>query len=228
MKISDINRIDARAQKADTDWPTDSKSKDFQNQIANEKNRLKELASDRIMDEEEKEKKRKEIQQKIADLNKQFRQHQMELRREQQEQKEALAVSEEESRALAKEEEKQDEEDQPQEGLKAVISANSSFSQAKAQGNIALAMEGKVRVLQSEIRQDEIYGKDTEQKQNELKKLEQKAVKVKGAKMSYLTKAAREMNAKENRSAESANSDIKKKTDIYIRGNIFSNVEFHF
>lgn len=245
MKIGSISRINMEAERPGSNQVMDSESKEFQNQIANAQNELKDLAADHKLNDEEKEKKRKEIQQQIAELNKQLKQHQTELRREQQEKKDNVNSLEEEQ-ALA-------EEDEAQAmgfsnvGMKAILSASSSINHAKAQGNMALATENKARVLQTEISQDVRYGKDTTQKQKELKKLEQTAVKIKGAKMSYLSRASREMRiaAEKERDAEKKSdkeksnffvnpasaplhSDTKKKTDIYIRGQMFSNVDFHF
>lgn len=243
MKISNVNRINQEAEKTNAFQASDSESKDVMNQISSAQKKLKELASDHQLNEEEKAKKRKEIQQQIAELNKQLKQHQMELRRQQEKEK-AANVSEEEEEKQKLQEETEVKADLS--GTKAIISANSAISQAKAQGNLALSMEGRVRVLQSEISQDERYGKNTDQKQKELKKLEQKAIKVKGAKMSYLSKASREMresaardqkaDMKSGTKKESAfvnpaspmRSAGKSRTDIYIRGNMFSHVDFHF
>ena len=60
--------------------PTDSVSKNIQNQIANAQKRLQELSSKDDMPLEEKMKKRQEIQQEINSLNHQLKQHQI-LRR---------------------------------------------------------------------------------------------------------------------------------------------------
>lgn len=246
MRVTGINGPAAMAEQANAISPTDSKSKEYQNQIANAQNRLKDLASDKELDEEEKEKKRKEIQQKITELNNQLRQHQIELRREQQEQKRSVELGEEESDARQAEE-KSAEKETSHTGMKAVVSANVAVNHAKAQGHMAMAMEGRVRVLQSEIKLDEGRGEDTQKKQKELQKLQDKTTKVKGAKMNIITGAVREMKqAAENEIrmdkafgkekkrttsdpvTSSLNINVKQKTDLYIKGNMFSNVDFHF
>ena len=244
MKIGRINRMNMEPDPSGGSSTIDSKSKEFQNQIASAQNRLKDLASDHKLNDEEKEKKRKEIQQKITDLNNQLRQHQIEKRREQQEKADRADATKLQQEAAAQEETA---EGMSNVGMKAIISANAAINHAKAQGNMALATENRARALQTEISQDARYGKDTGQKQKELDKLEQKAVKIKGAKMSYLSKAAREMRiaAEKERDADKKtnkdksnfsvnptsaplHSDTKKKTDIYIKGQMFSNVDFHF
>ena len=246
MKIYDMNRHHAEVGRANADWQTDSKSKEFQNQIANAQNRLKDLTVDKELGEDEKSKKRQEIQQQITDLNNQLRQHQLQMQREMREQKADTKDSEEEQANGIR-----DEIEQPsvhaQTAREVILSANSAIKLAQAQGSLSMEMENRVRVLQTEIKQDARYGKDTEQKKNELEKLEKKAVKVKGAKMSYLANVSKEIKRgaelqKEtdrsfkkkkqtesvNPAAASWNSSVKRKTDIYIQGNMFSHVDFHF
>lgn len=245
MRVNGVDRINDGVKKADNSWLTDSKSKEFQNQIANEQNRLKDLAADNKLGEEEKEKKRKEIQQKITELNNQLRQHQMELRREKQEKNQKADMSEEEQRNGTAEEKFQDTGMQ-ETGMRAMISADSAISHANASSNLVMAVEGRVRVLQAEIKQDEVYGKNTEQKKKELEKLEGKVVKLNGSKMNFLAKASREMKeaaqkelynderglkkkkSGENTVAAPFSSVTKQKTGRYIKGNLFSNVDFHF
>ena len=63
---------------------TDSYTKNIQKQIADAQQRLQNLSSNQDLSLEEKMKKRQEIQQEIANLNQQLRQHQIEQRKEQQ------------------------------------------------------------------------------------------------------------------------------------------------
>ena len=243
MKIYNVNRTMTETGRTNGDRQMDTKSKDFQNQIANAQNRLKDLAVNKELGEEEKEKKRKEIQQQIKELNDQLRQHQMQMQREARQKKAEEEPAKEEQENPIKEETPTD----AQSAMKAVLSVNSALGYAQMQGNLALEMEGRVRVLENEIKQDIRYGKDTAQKQKELEKLQKKAVKVKGAKMSYLANASKEMkeaaesgwetdrNFKTKKKTDSVhpaaaflNPSVKQKTDLYIKGNMFSNVDFHF
>lgn len=246
MKIYDVNKSQVEAGRTNDDRLTDSKSKEFQSQIANAQSRLKDLASDKELGEDEKEKKRKEIQQQIKELNNQLRQHQIQMQREEREKRANTEVSKEEQKGEIKEKTKETPV-HAQTSMQAILSANAAMDHAQKQGNMALEMEGRVRVLQNEIKQDIQYGRDTEQKQKELQKLEKKAVKVKGAKMSYLANASKEMKRaaeteKEtdrtfkkkkqaefvNPAAAPGNSSANRKTNIYIQGNMFSHVDFHF
>lgn len=246
MKIYDMNRHHAEAGRANANWQMDSKSKEFQNQIANAQNRLKDLSVDKELGEDEKSKKRQEIQQQITDLNNQLRQHQLQMQREMREQKADKEDSDEEQTNGIKDETEQNPV-HAQTAMKGILSANSALKLAQTQGSMSLEMESRVRILQSEIKQDARYGKDTEQKKSELEKLEKKAVKVKGAKMSYLANASKEMKRaaelqketdrsfKKKKQIESVNpaaisgsSSVQRKTNIYIQGNMFSHVDFHF
>ena len=196
--------------------------------------------------EDEKEKKRKEIQQQIKELNSRLRQHQIQMQKEEREKRANAAVTDEKQGSGIKEETKETSVN-AQTSVKAILSANTAIDHARKHGNMNLEMEGRVRVLQNEIKQDIQYGKNTEQKQKELEKLEKKAVKVKGAKMSYLASASREMKRaaeteKEadrtfkkkkqaefvNPAAAPGNFSANRKTNIYIQGNMFSHVDFHF
>ena len=246
MKINEANRVNVRTEKAGMVQEMDSESKEFQNQIASAQNQLKELTANNELSAEEKAKKRQEIQKQITELNNQLRQHQIELRREQQEKEENG-----ENVSLGEQSEEAEEErlatGMSQTGMKAIISADSAISRAKAQGNISMEVESRARVLQSEIKQDAERGKDTKVKQKELEKLESKAIKTQGAKMEILTGAVREirkaaqkeiqtdkkngkekMRSSDEKVAAVPNFAAKKKTDAYITGKMFSNVEFHF
>ena len=108
----------------------DTKSKDFQNQIANAQNRLKDLAVNKELGEEEKEKKRKEIQQQIKELNDQLRQHQMQMQREARQKKAEEEPAKEEQENPIKEETPTD----AQSAMKAVLSVNSALGYAQLQG----------------------------------------------------------------------------------------------
>lgn len=246
MKINESNRVNVRTERAGMVQEVDSESKEFQNQIASAQNQLKELTANNELSAEEKAKKRQEIQKQITELNNQLRQHQMELRREQQE-------KEENGEKMSFGEQSESSQEEPlttgisQTGMKAIISAGSAISRAKAQGNVSMEIESRARVLQSEIKQDAEHGKDTKVKQKELEKLENKAIQAQGAKMEILTGAVREIrkaaekeiqpdkksgtgkkSSPDDKAAVVPNFATKKKTDAYITGKMFSNVEFHF
>lgn len=245
MKVNETGMINMqmdRIGKAGAAPEMDSESKEFQNQITNAQNRLQELSANNDMTEEEKKQKRQEIQKQITELNNQLRQHQIELRREQQAQKK----SEGDMPDGTQEEEEKQAAGLPQNGMKAVVSAESAIKQAKAQGRVAMEMENKVRVLQGEIKQDAGRGRDTETKQRELENLEIRATNISGAQMGILSDAAREIKqvtelesgedkkkAEEQKKLSEKTVNVamgavsKNKTDIYTRGKMFSSVDIH-
>ncbi len=250
MKVNGTEKAYEQVRPGRVDASSDSRSKEVQNQIAEARKSLESVSVDKELNEEEKEKKRKEIQQRITELNKQLRQRQIELQREQQEKrKEMLQKANQEAETAEKNilEETEPIEGISQTGMKAMISADSAIRRAAAHGNMAQSFEGRVRVLEGEIAQDTERGRDVSQKEQELKKLTRKATGLHGAKFGYLTDAAREMKhaaRKEYQPDGSGKPQEKdgsvrpmrfpapsvppKKTDIYVKGTMFSNVEFHF
>lgn len=246
MKIEEVSGGNLWTEQVGTAQAIDSESKNLQNQIVGEQKRLKELTVNNELNAEEKTKKRKEIQKQITELNNKLRQHQVQQRREQQEKeknRKDMSLGEKDE---SQEEERSSEKGMWQTGMKAIVSADSAISQAKAQENVSMIIDSKVRVLQGEIKQDTGRGKDTKMKQKELENLEDKAIRVKAAKMEILADAALEIkqaSEKENQmdkktgeekksSSEDGvpifkNSAAKKKTDIYGKGKMFSNVDFH-
>ena len=251
MKISGTNqKLCPDIDRPNTDLWMDSKGKEVREQITDAKNRLKELSTDTGLNEEEREKKRKEIQQKITELNKQLRQRQIELQREQQEQKRTSAAPTEDKTLSNNTDVRKKEPpsaDSTHTGTKAIIAAASAIGQAQSQGSLASSLESQLRVLQAEIKQDKERGRDTSIKQEELKKLESKVAKLNRTGISLLEDAAKEIRKAaikdtlpEKKSGRN-NSDgfvrllksplssaPKSKTDIYIKGDMFSHVDFHF
>ena len=249
MKINGIDQKYPKTERRSKDLWMDSKGKEVQSQIANTKNRLKELSADQGLNEEEKEKQRKELQQKLADLNKQLRKRQLELQQKMQEQKQTAYHPTKEKTDVLDAKSNNDKADTtgfPQTGTKAIIAANSAIHHAKSHETLAAELKSQVRILQGEIKQDQERGKDTSHKQKELQKLEDKAAKLNGAGFGLLADASKEMrqaaqkekhpNKKIGKQPDGfvrplkspLSSKPKSKTDIYIKGDMFSNVDFHF
>ena len=84
MRINGFNGTNMQAGTMGLPQANDAVSKSIQNQIANAQQRLRDLSSDEELSLEDKMKKRQEIQQEIASLNQQLRQHQIEQQKEQQ------------------------------------------------------------------------------------------------------------------------------------------------
>lgn len=209
MTINGINGVKPQAGQMGMNQATDSYGRNLQKQIADAQKELRELSSNEDLSLEDKMKKRQEIQQHISDLNMQLRQHQMELRKE----------------AMNRSKEQQDEgssmDGMPggsknkglsQASMTAVVSADSSLKQAKAQGSVATRMNGRAGVLESEIKLDKVNGGDTRAKEAELTKVEQKAQTATASQLSTLADASKSMEeaAKaDSKSEKTDNEDIK-------------------
>ena len=98
--------------------------------------------------------------------------------------------------------------------MQAMISADSSMKQAKVQGSVAVQMEGKASVLESEIKMDQGRGVSTEKKEEELANVQSKAQAATASQMSALADAndiAKEASEKEDTTQTDENK--KDKTD---------------
>uniref|UniRef100_UPI0040564327 FlxA-like family protein n=1 Tax=Acetatifactor sp. TaxID=1872090 RepID=UPI0040564327 len=162
---------------------TDHESKNLQNQLLNEKQRLNHLSSDTEMSAEEKAKKRQEIRQQIAELNRKLRQQQLEQKEEakeaakEQEKKKALkeeVISKENSQVHSEnaifEEKREPLEDIsiPVASIHKMFAADFVVQQERIQERVDAQKAGKENVLEAEMKLDSLYGTDTEAKREEL------------------------------------------------------------
>lgn len=189
MAISSVTGTNSNMQagRLGMNGQTDSVSRNIQNQIANAQKKLQDLSSNTEMEPEEKMKKRQEIQQEIASLNQQLRQHEIELRKEQQSKRNPLddmlgssgkaraAKSGKTSSGLS------------QASMKALVSADSSMKLSQVQGSVATQMNGRAGILEAEIKQD--AGRGVEKKKEELEDVQKKAQDAVSSQMSELASA---------------------------------------
>ena len=215
MRIDGINETNMQNVGMNRQMGTDSVSKNIQNQIANAQKQLQELSSNKEMSIEEKMNKRQEIQQQIADLNNQLRQHQIEMRREQQQTKSSsmddmlggtrkVSNTGNQGAGLS------------QASMQAIISADSAMTQVQNQGRVVTKMEGRAGVLEAEIKLDSARGNSVEAKQEELAEVQQKASQVQSSQMNVLANANKELEeaAKAEQQTEkvtSGDENIEKK-----------------
>ena len=192
MRIDGINGNNMQNVGMNRQMGNDSVSKNIQNQIANAQKQLQELSSNKEMSIEEKMNKRQEIQQQIADLNNQLRQHQIEMRREQQQTKSSsmddmlggtrkVANTGNQGAGLS------------QASMQAIISADSAISQVQSSGRVVTKMEGRAGVLEAEIKLDSARGGNVEAKQEELAEVQQKASQVQASHLNVLANANEEL-----------------------------------
>lgn len=190
MTINGVNSAAVPAGQGSANCASDPVSKALQKQIADVQRRIQEVSADKEMTTEEKMKRRQELAQQIQDLNNQLRQHQIELRREKQQK----SSGEQEMSAQAK---KADAGQQAAglsaTGMNAMMSADASIKQARVQGGVAVKLEGRAGVLESEIKLDGQRGGDVSAKKEELADVEQKAENAAAAQLDTLAGAYKEM-----------------------------------
>ena len=210
MKINGINGANTQIGGINMMQSNDSVSKNLQSQIANAQKQLQELSTNKEMSLEEKMKKRQEIQQQIADLNNQLRQHVISQRKEQQAKKSSMNDMIDGSKQAAPKAGNQGT-GLSQASMKAMISADSAFEQAKVQGSVATKMEGRAGVLEAEIKLDLARGGDAEAKKEELAEVQQKAAQAESAQMNTLADANKELEAAAKADQQAEKTDDKDK-----------------
>ncbi|MCH5249231.1 MAG: FlxA-like family protein [Lachnospiraceae bacterium] len=218
MTINGINGVNAQMGQMGMNQSTDPYVRQIQSQIADAQKQLQELSSNEDMSLEEKMKKRQEIQQQISELNMQLRQYQIEQRREKQQEKAASSSDDifdpNGQSNNSKVKDGQNIQGLSQASMEAMISADTSMKQAKAQGSIATKMEGKAGVLKAEIQLDGARGGDTSSKKQELAETEKKAQEATASQLSTLADTNKTMKeaAEADRNAEKSDgSDINAK-----------------
>lgn len=212
MKINGMNGTDTQAGTIGMAQADDPVGKNIKNQIAFAQKKLQELSSNKEMSAEDKMKKRQEIQQEITSLNQQLRQHQVEQRKAKQSKDLAMDDMLGGVQRVVKPGQKKN--GMSQANMQALISADASIQQAEIQGSVATQMEGKARVLKSEIKMDSGRGAGTGRKQEALADLEAKAQAVSSDQIAALAKAGRDITE----SAEAGDERKKEDTSDGLRG----------
>lgn len=214
MTINGINGVTAQTGQPGINPAEDSCSRTIKNQIANAQKQLQELSSRNDVTPEEKMKKRQEIQREISSLNMQLRQHQVEQRKEKQQAKDTSAdKTADRAKNAAKPKTGNNNPGLSQANMTAMLSADNSLRQAKAQGSTASKMEGKAGVLKAEIKLDAGRGSSVEKKKEELADVEQKAQDAAASQLSTLADANRTLKDAANEDNSSKKQDRAEEAD---------------
>ncbi len=214
MTIGNVNGTAFQgASKPAGNMQADPVSRNIQNQIANAQKKLKDLSADDKMTPEEKMKKRQEIQQEIANLQQQLRQHQIEQKREQQSKDSSAEEATSRKSGAAKSGAKGA--GLSTASMQAMISADSSVNQAKAQGSAATKMEGRAGVLEAEIKLDKGRGGSTgiASKEAELAEAKSKAQEAQTSQMNTLADANRTLEEAAQKDQQTQANESDKKTE---------------
>lgn len=198
----------------------DAKSQAIQMRIEAEQKKLQGVATDGELSGAQKEEKRKEIQKQIQELNIELRQRQVEARKEISDKEETEKVQKE---SFKKEERKL------------------SVDLTGAYKNVARVLDGQIRVLESEIRMDDMRGQDTSDKEADLKKLQEKRENVTHIQIEEKEEAKKKphvvLDDVQDKKEEKSNAGvvnmaskeyIQEKTEQYNASKIYSSVNFYF
>ncbi len=202
-----------RVQGGITAQAMDPVSKNLRAQIMDAQKQMQELAANKDMEPEEKMERRKEIEQRITDLNAQLRQHEMELRQAKQQQVQQERQSEQARRQEAKQRAEnvpggKMDAGLPQGSMNAMLSADRSLLQAKVQGNVDSLMKGRANVLRSEIEHSG-RGAAVERKQESLAETE--------ARMENLAEEQAQSLYKSRKEIEEAGKDAQEERKVQAK-----------
>ena len=175
----------------------DDISKNIQQQIMNLKKQLGEIDANKDISIEEKMEKRKDINQQITDLERQLRQHELEMQKEKQQAKQRS----QENKVNENQKNNKPSTGVSEASMQSMITADVAVKQAAKQGNLATKMKGRVGVLESEIKLDAGRGLNVEHKQEELAKAQSTGTKAITSQAKLLAKAGKdiEVAAKEDK-----------------------------
>lgn len=213
MNISGINGNVSQAPQSGAGKAMDAQSRNIQKQITEAQKELQEISVRGDLSQEEKMKKRQEIQKQISDLKMQLRQHQTEVKRQEQEEKRAAAEA-------GKGSGKTGEPDNgfSAAGMQAVLSADVSMKQARVQKSTADQLEGKAKVLEIEIKQDGRTGGNTERKEAELAEVNKRAAAAAASGISTLKEANQKAEGAAETEQESKVKEADAKTQKAVKG----------
>ena len=188
MAIERIQRISNTAPSSAVSSVT-SASKNLQSQLQMKQQTLKKISTDSHLSVDEKEKQRQELQKEIEALKRKL--EQMRLKQEESEKTEKteqrkeidlekVSKSETEKEENEKfavdksEEDKRETKELSADEVQKMLDTNLFLKEEMVQQGADYDHENVVRLLSSEIKQDEIHGSDTSDKKEELKELREK------------------------------------------------------
>lgn len=186
MPISNMNLNSRHSLFSPNVASVDTNSKTLQNQITAKQQSLNRLSSDSELSAEEKEKKRREIQAEIDELNRKLKLSRMK-------QKDEAAEAEKKQEQEATQKEVLSEAENPKENpnndshklqdatkkhtdfpLQDILALNNWMQREHIRKNTDTQKENAINTLESEIKLDEIYGSDTTAKEEKLSSMREK------------------------------------------------------
>ena len=187
MRVQNVNN-DVANMKTGMSQSADATTKNLQSQILAKQQELKKLSENQDMTMEAKMKKRQEINQQIADLNRQLRQHEIEQRKEKQKEEASMndMLGGESANSAASAQQAQTNAGLSDANMKAMISADASMKMSDVQGSVSASLERIANVIRGEIKQDSERGVSVDKKEQELADIEQRALNATKSQMKEL------------------------------------------
>lgn len=195
----------------------DEKTKELQAQIQGKQLELQRLSTNETMAEEEKMQKRQELLKQVSSLNTELRQHQLDMQREKNSKTDQDASSRKKN-SVATDDSILDENALPMsaQGMQSIISADTAIKQAVSQGSVVTALEGRSRVLESEITLDAGRGASTEQKERELENISYAVTSATASRLGIVGTANVRLNeAMEKEQQEKKNEQKEQKRELH-------------
>lgn len=181
MPLDTVNRVMPSASSTSITGSSDA-SKNLQNQIMSKEQNLSKISNDASLDAREKAKKRQELQREIEELNRK-----LELIRIRQEENEKAAKAKAAKADMIQEQSSVNSDDNERadiyaedkvsksfpdkadiDAIKSVLTSNLILQDELIQQNISTDKENTTRIMQSEIRQDVLYGNDTAKQKEDM------------------------------------------------------------
>lgn len=160
---------------------TDNVAAGLQRQIERTKEEMAALSEREGLSSEEKQKKRKELEEKINGFRQQLQQHEMDKKKAEQEEK-ARKIQEEMAKKEAERKARQGEEEKgvSNAGMHAMISAGQSMEEADTLHHVRTSIEGQIHVAKGEIAASSSRGEDVSGMESHLAELEGKVAQITG------------------------------------------------
>lgn len=153
---------------------TDTVAQGLQRQIQRTEEQIAKLSEQENLTPEEKQKKKKELEEKLNSLKQQLQQHEIEKKKAEQEEKTRKIQEELEKKEAERREQRGEEErnGMSNAGMHAMIFAGKSMEQANAIHRVKTSMEGEAHRLKGAIAAEESRGGDVSELKSQLGELE--------------------------------------------------------
>lgn len=195
----------------------DSALDGIQKQIQRTQEELSKLSNNEIMDVKEKLDKRKELEDQLLELNKQFAQQQLEEKQaEQKKQTEAIQEQLEATTASSQKSEAENQTGFSKSSVQSILSASSSMEQAKSINHVRTQMNGEAHVLKGQIALAESKGANPAELRKQLSSLEKQIGQVTANMLDkysdaidLMKKAVEDQKGKTNVNNKSASGEVQ-------------------